>query len=50
MTFGPHDRQGFGPEKLPAQPSTRISWWREAPDDFCDIPRQVRSLLKERPE
>lgn len=46
MTFGPHNRQGFGSEKLLAQPSTKITWWREAPDDFCDIPRQVHSLLK----
>lgn len=43
VTFSPHSSQGSGPEK----PSIRISWLkREAPYDFCDLPRQVHSLLK----
>lgn len=48
MTFSPHDNRACGPEKLPAQPSTRISpaGERLPTDDFCDIPRQVHSLLK----
>lgn len=46
MTFSPHDRQGFGPEELPAQPLYQHDLVERGSHDFCDIPRQVHSLLK----
>lgn len=47
-----HDLQPLRTVRAAAQRSTQHSplpgspSWRGAPDDFCDIPRQVHSLLK----